>query len=121
MQGAVVFRARAGLWYLPAAVVTRVVSVPSLGPVPGAPPELAGLAHVDGRVIAVLDVGPSRAAMLVASFVGEPVGIVGAEIVATGTFPRVHDHVAYESEHARPFDLAGVVARVRHTHWDWAV
>lgn len=117
MQGGVVFDVGEERFFLPATVAMRVVPVPPIGRVPGAPPELVGLALVDGEMVPVVAVGPSRTSMLVVSYLGERVGLVGIEAVATGRFETVHDHVVHESEHARLFDVSAVIARVRETRW----
>ncbi len=117
MLGGVVFRVGTDLFFLPATVAMRVAPVPQLGPVPGAPPELVGLALVEGEMIPVVGVGPSRTAMLVVSYLGERVGLVGVDVVATGRFDAVHDHAIHAGEHARLFDISAVIARVRETRW----
>lgn len=117
MLGGVLFRVDAELFFLPATVALRVTSVPPIGPIPGAPPELAGLALVDGAIIPVVSVGASRACMLVVTYLGEAVGLVGLDVVATGRFEAMHDHVVFGDERARTFDVSSVIARVRDTRW----
>lgn len=117
MVGGVVFRVGAELFFLPATVAMRVVPVPRIGRVPGGPPELVGLSLVDGEMIPVVAVGASRSAMLVVSYLGERVGLVGVDLVASGRFEAVHDHAIHAGEHARLFDVSAVIARVRETRW----
>lgn len=117
MQGGVVFRVGVELMFLPATVATRIASVPSIGRVPGAPPDLVGLALVDGAMIPVVSVGSPRSSMLVVSYLGERLGVVGIDVVSTGRFETVHDHVVHEGEHARLFDVSAIIARVRDTRW----
>lgn len=117
MQGGVVFRIEQELFFLTATVAVRVEPIPRTGRVPGAPPELLGLALVDGDMIPVVSVGPSRSAMLTVLYLGERVGLVGLDVVATGRFESVHDHVVHADEHARPFDVGAAIARVRDTRW----
>jgi len=117
MQGGVIFRVSGGLFYLPATVAQRVVPVPQIGRIPSAPPDLCGLALVEGEMIPVVAVSDARTAMLIVQYLGERVGIVGVDVLATGRFEAVHDHVLYSGEHARLFDVSAVVARVRDTHW----
>ncbi len=117
MLGGVVFRVGAELFFLPATVAMRVVPMPPIGRVPGAPPELVGLALVDGEMVPVVGLGGSRSCMLVVSYLGERVGLVGIDVVATGRFEAMHDHAVHAGEHARLFDVSAVIARVRETHW----
>jgi hypothetical protein len=116
-SGAVLFRVGRHLHFLPATVAVRIVPVPPLGRVPGAPNELAGLALVDGEVVPVMSVGGSRSAMIVVAYLGERVGIVGVDLVATGRFDAVSDQLVYAGEHARLFDMSALIARVRDTRW----
>ncbi|MBI2373155.1 MAG: chemotaxis protein CheW [Deltaproteobacteria bacterium] len=51
------FRLRSGRYALPAPVVTRVDASPALVRVPGAPPFVAGVAQLGGRVLTVIDLG----------------------------------------------------------------
>jgi len=108
MQGGVVFRVGSEPYYLPATIAMRVVPVPRIGRVPGGPVDLVGVALVENEMVPVVSVGASRSAMLVVQCLGEPVGIVGIDIVATG---RVVD------EHTRLFDVSALVARLRETRW----
>lgn len=116
-QGGVVFRVGEELFFLPATVAERVAPVPKMGRIPSAPPDLCGLALVDGEMIPIVALTGSRTAMLVVSYLGDRLGIVGVDIVATGRFATQHDRVVHEGEHARLFDVSAVVARVRDTHW----
>lgn len=117
MQGGVVFRIDGALFFLPSTVAMRIAPVPRIGRVPGAPPELLGIALVEGAVIPVVSVGSSRASMIVVQYVGERVGLVGLDVVATGRFETAHDHVLVGDEHARLLDVSAVIARVRDTRW----
>lgn len=116
-QGGVVFRASGELYFLPATVAQRVVPVPSIGRIPSAPPALCGLALVDGEMIPVVSLSNARTAMLVVQYVGDRIGIVGIDVIATGRFETDHDHVVHAGEHARLFDVSAVVARIRDTRW----
>jgi chemotaxis signal transduction protein len=116
-QGGVVFRVERELFYLPATVAQRIAPVPNIGRIPSAPADLCGLALVDGEMIPIVALAPPRTAMLVVTYLGERLGIVGVEVVATGRFETRHDHVIHEGEHARLFDVSAVVARVRDIRW----
>ena len=56
--------------------------------------------------------------MLVALVLGEPVGLVGLDVVATGSFES-DDGIAarWGDEQARPFDVVEAIARVREGRW----
>lgn len=144
--GGVIFRVSSSgeLFFLPATIAMKVLPVPEMAHMPGGPIELRGVALVDGDMIAVLDAGdpiprsgrsepasePAGGAMLVCSFLGEKVGLVGIEVVATGRFDRAGD-VAHPSgsssqdnvvkfdggEVAKTFDVADIIARVREGRW----
>jgi chemotaxis signal transduction protein len=139
-QGGVIFRVDGELFFLPASIAIKLLPVPEMAPVPGGPIELRGVALVDGDMIPVVDVGgeamlsdrPSnvrareirsspRGAMLVCVVLGEHVGFVGLDVVATGRFEvdpttRVGE-LRYGDEVVRPFDVAGIIARLREGRW----
>lgn len=81
--GGVVFRASGELYFLPASVAVKVVPVPEIARVPGAPAELEGVALVDGQIVPVVAASGAReridqagkapevrGAMLVCSYLG---------------------------------------------------
>ncbi len=117
--GGVVFRTTGeDLWFLPASVASEVVPVPEVARVPGAPGELFGVAVHAGEAIPVVAVGGGRGCMLVCSYLGEKVGLVGLLIEATGRFPTAADEsvhgesVLHEGRTARLFDVSMLVAKV---------
>jgi deoxyinosine 3'endonuclease (endonuclease V) len=84
--------------------------------VPGAPPELVGIAVHEGVVVPVVAVGEARGDMVVCQHAGELLGIIGGEVVRTGSFdvaPDRPDLVLVDGELARPLDIATVYARVQ--------
>lgn len=121
--GGVVFRTGEDLWFLPASVASEVVPVPEVARVPGAPEGLFGVAVHAGQAIPVVTLGSSRTCMLVCSYLGERVGLVGVEIEATGRFPHypgesVHgESVEWRSRRARLYDVSMVVANVLGDRW----
>ncbi|MDB4940566.1 MAG: hypothetical protein JWP97_100 [Labilithrix sp.] len=132
VSGGVLFRVDGALHFLPATIATKVQPMPSVARVPGAPTILVGVALVDGEPIAVVTVAdpdargsrrPPPAAgaradnrpLLVCTYAGERVGLVGLEVVATGRFDEGALTVAGET--ARAFDVGGVLARLREHRW----
>ena len=95
----------------------KVMPIPGMARVPGGPPELRGVALVDGDMIPVVEVSelphafvrysrgdspesardtsrnrglsPMGEAMLVCKVLGECVVLVGLDVVATGHFERI--------------------------------
>ncbi len=137
----VVFRIAADLWFLPASVAMKVMPMPEVCRMPGGPPELRGVALVDGNMIPIVDVdplgappsslrdmkmprevkAPSSKAMLVAIMPGqhaESVGLVGLDVVATGQFESEDGASArWGDVTARPFDVVEAIAKVREGRW----
>lgn len=117
--GGVVFRVGEDLWFLPASVAAQVVPVPAVARLPGARPEVLGVAVHAGEAIPVVSLGTSRSCMLVCSYLGERLGLVGLEVEATGRFAAptgesLHgESVVHEGRRARLFDVSAVVAAVR--------
>ena len=58
--------------------------------------------------------------MLVCKVLGECVGLVGLDVVATGHFERISEQspdVKVGDETAQVFDVGAVIARVREGRW----
>ncbi len=134
----VVFRIAAEHWFLPATVAMKVMPMPEVARMPGGPPELRGVALVEGNMIPIVDLdplgappsslrdvripreikAPSSKAMLVALVLGESVGLVGLDIVATGQFASDDGTTArWGDVTARPFDVVEAIAKVREGRW----
>lgn len=125
----------AGSFFLPASVAAKVLSVPEVARLPGGPEDLVGIALVDGEIIPVVAVGdfhlsgarralamaatrPDPRPMLVCSYLGERVGLVGVEIVATGRFVTTDDeHIVHDGKRAAFFDLPGLFGRLAGGRW----
>jgi hypothetical protein len=115
-RGGVVLRVGGELRFLPASLAVRVARAPRVTAVPGAPPELVGIAVHEGSVVPVVAVGEARGDMVVCQHAGELVGIIGGEVVRTGMFdvaPDRADAVLVDGERAGPLDIATVYARVQ--------
>lgn len=121
--GGVVFQVGEHLHFLPATVALEVLPVPEIARVPGAPPELAGVAVVKGATLPVVAVGQGRGCLLVCSYLGERLGLLGVEILATGRFEAreqdtVHgEQVTFDGRPARLFDVSALIARFRERRW----
>jgi hypothetical protein len=120
-HGGVVFRAGEELFFLPATIAIKVIPLPEIGRVPGAPEELRGVALVDGQMIPVVSTWradrPPPDAMLVCSVFGELVGVVGVDVIATGRFREEAGEVVHDDRVARSFDLAALLATVQGGRW----
>jgi chemotaxis signal transduction protein len=121
-RGGVVFRVAGELFFLPASIAMKVLPIPEMARVPGGPPELRGVALVEGSMIPVIDVDERanavpKGAMLVCAAFGERLGLVGIEVVATGRFEDTDAGVMVGAEMARAFDLERLAARVREGRW----
>ncbi len=125
--GGVLFRVGEQLYFLPAAIATKVLPMPRVARVPGAPIALVGVALVDGEMVPVVAIGDLDARgsrrppsgerpradnrpMLVCTYLGERVGLVGLEIVATG-------RVGPQEANAEVFDVGAVFSGLREHRW----
>src|ERR1700692_3060729 len=89
----------------------RIAPAPRMTSVPGAPPELVGIVVHEGAVVPVVAVGEARGDMVVCQHAGELLGIIGGEVVRTGSFdvaPDRPDLVLVDGEPARPLAIATV-------------
>ncbi len=126
-SGGVLFRVGEQLYFLPAAIATKVLPMPRVARVPGAPSALVGVALVDGEMVPVVAIGDLDARgsrrppsgerpradnrpMLVCTYLGERVGLVGLEIVATG-------RVGPQDANAEVFDVGAVFSGLREHRW----
>lgn len=134
MTGGVVFRVADALYFLPATIATKVLPMPGVARVPGAPEALVGVALVEGEMVPVVAIGQlerrgmrrpkserpraDNRPMLVCTYLGERVGLVGLEIVATGNFDAPDpEHVMHAGAPVPPFDVAAVVNGLREGRW----
>jgi hypothetical protein len=101
--------------FVPASVALRVAPAPRVTSFPGAPPELVGVTLYEGLIVPVVAIGPARREMVVCQHAGELVGLVGGEVVLSGSFDLVAgraDCVVHEGELARLIDLTAIYGRV---------
>ena len=123
-RGGVVLRVGSDFFFIPATTAVHVGPVPLVTAIPGAPPELVGVAMHEGTIVPVVSLGSGGAEMVVCQHAGELLGVIGAHVVQAGLFdvsPERADQVLYEGRPVRPLDLASIYARVqssqRSTRW----
>jgi hypothetical protein len=115
-RGGVVLLVDGELRFVAAPHAVRIAPAPRVTAVPGAPAELLGVAVYEGAVIPVIAVGGARAEMVVCQHAGELIGLVGGEVVGTGSFGALEerpDLVVVDEARARPLDVAALYARVQ--------
>ena len=119
-RGGVLVRLDGAMCFVPASVALAITSAPQIVRVPGAPDALLGAALHDGEVVPVIAIGPARTSMLVCSYLGEKVGLLGAQVEGTGLYevdPEAKDAVRHGGETARTLDLAAIYAQVQGEGW----
>ena len=115
-RGGLVLRVDGELRFVPATVAVSVAPAVRVTAVPGAPPDLLGIAMHEGAVVPVVAIGAARGEMVVCQHAGELIGLVGGEVVRTGRFESVADRadvVLVDGERVRLLDLTAVYARVQ--------
>jgi chemotaxis signal transduction protein len=120
-RAGLVFRSGEDHWFVPASVASRIEPTPPLARVPGAPDELAGLAHLGGEIIPVLALqSKSPTAVVVCSHLGENVALAVDAVVHTGAVEPDREYegvLAFPGGRARPLDLASLCGRLRMSAW----
>jgi len=122
-RGGVLVRHDGALKFLPASVVVRIATCPPISRVPGAPKPVLGIAYTSGEIVPVIDVSGAEARatpLIVCRYLGEPVGIVGCDVVETGLFEpdtSAEGAVIARGAPARSLDLAAAFAKLQSTHW----
>ncbi|MGA7122688.1 MAG: chemotaxis protein CheW [Polyangiaceae bacterium] len=114
-HGGLLLRVDGALRFVSAAVALRVAPPPRLTPVPGAPPEFAGIAMHEGSIVPVVAVGREIGRMIVCQHGGELIAVVGAEIVSAGSFHVATDgtgRIEHEGNAVEPFDVAAICGYV---------
>ena len=115
-RGGLVLRVEGELRFLPATLAARVAPAPRVTAVPGAPPDLLGIAMHEGTIVPVVAIGALRGDMVVCQHAGELVGLVGGEVVRSGRFEAVEgraDLVQIDGQLARQLDVGALYARVQ--------
>jgi hypothetical protein len=120
-RGGVLVQVDGARRFVPAAVAVAIAPAPQIARVPGAPEPLLGAALHDGEVIPVIAVGAARGPMLVCTYLGEKLGLVGGGAFATGFYERGPDDaegaIRHQGETVPPLDIAPLYARVQGEGW----
>ncbi len=80
----VVVESEQGERFLPSSVVLRVVPMPELTVVPGAPRQVLGAALYEGDVVLVLAAGPGTSDCLICRIDDSLIGLGGVRVVRSG-------------------------------------
>lgn len=124
------------LGFIPAAVASRVAALRSLVTVPGAPPQVLGVALADGAVVTVLRIGERRvdepryqaddpwpvpgARRAVICHVGAvDVALSGGVVVATGVFDAapVGEGILWRGQMVPELDVRALYAQAEAATW----
>jgi chemotaxis signal transduction protein len=127
-RGGVVVKHGDALEFLPASLVLRIATCPPISRVPGARKPLLGITHTGGEIVPVVsmdpvvstDGGPDAATLVVCRYMGESLGLLGCEVLATGHFdadPSAEGVVLFEGKTARALDLAATFATLQRARW----
>jgi chemotaxis signal transduction protein len=112
----VILRVDGTLRFLPSSTVLRIAPPPRVTAVPGAPAELLGVSSYEGLIVPVIAIGAARREMMVCQHAGEVIGLVGGDVVHTGTFevvqarPEIVDH---DGQPAEAIDVPAIYSRVQ--------
>jgi chemotaxis signal transduction protein len=123
-RGGVIVRQGDALRFLPASVVVRITACPPISRLPGAPKPLLGITHTGGEIVPVIAIDDREhtheTPLLVCRYLGEPVGLLGCDVVETGTFEadEAVEGVVYEGAPTRSLDLVATFASL-HVNVRW--
>jgi chemotaxis signal transduction protein len=115
-RAGLLIRIDGALFFVPATIALRVAPPPRVTSVPGAPPDLLGIAVSAGAVVPVIAIGGERAEMVICQHAGELVGVVGGRVVQSGSFDVTSqrpDVVTHEGETAPTLDVPAIYARIQ--------
>ena len=99
------------LRFVPMQIAQRVVPRPVVSAVPGT---AIGMALIAGRIIPVIEVGPTRDQLLLCSVAGQDVGLSGLEVVSSGFFEQEESRVRYADARIPTLDVASELGRIEH-------
>ncbi len=113
LSGGILVQADHAVCFVPATIAVEIVARPRITPVPGAPPELLGIALYAGIIVPVLAIGTSNAEMIVCQHGGELIGLFGGRVLRTGSFDvKADGHVEFDGLSVPPLDVAAVRGRI---------
>ena len=122
-RAGLLLRVDGALMFVPASIASTVTKAARITRVAGAPDELLGIILHEGHVVPVVAIGalakdgapPSsdlmgngRGTMVICSYLGEPIALVGAEVVQSGVT---------DAEGATPIDFPAIYARIQAGGW----
>ncbi len=120
-RGGLLMRVDGQPCFLPASAAVSIDPVPSIVRVPGAPPQMLGIATHEGEVLPVISIGEDRSVMVVCRFAGELLGLLGASVVGAGIFEAARqgsaDCVLFLGETAKDIDLSQIYATLQGGAW----
>lgn len=107
------------LRFIPADVALSVMAETQVVPVPGLEPPAIGLTLAEDRAVAALRVGswPSSE-MILCRVDGVLVTLVGARVVASGSFARFSRGVTWGAREACTLDLRPLLLRAEAAIWE---
>jgi CheW-like protein len=108
VRGGVLVKRGGEACFLPASVVVGITPCPPISRVPGAPKSLLGIVHTGGEIVPVVAVDDRHdTPLIVCRWLGEPVGILGCEVLKAGMI----------DEDAPSLDVASMLAGLRSARW----
>ena len=123
------------LGFIPASTAIRVTALSSLVPVPGAPPQVVGIALADGAVVTVLRLGdgdpgeagcgedawpiPGSRRAVLCRLGGHDVALTGGSVVATGVFDAapVGEGIVWCGQMVPALDVRAIYAQAEAATW----
>lgn len=94
------------LYFAPAVNVRVISEQPPITPVPGT---ALGIALIDGRVVAVLTLGPRQGPLLLCDESGEQVALSGLTVLGSGEYPVEDSAVLVDGRRVARLDVASRV------------
>lgn len=103
-----VLRVDGEILFLPASIAATVTKLGRVTHVAGGAGELLGITLHEGQVVPVVAIGAARDTMVVCSYLGEPIGLVGGDVVHAGIA---------DVRGAKTIDLAAIYGRIQAGGW----
>jgi chemotaxis signal transduction protein len=112
---------------VPASAVVKIAAKPKIARLAGAPPGVLGIARFESELIPVVALGPvtrgvseGSPAMVVCTHGGEQLGVLGIDVVSSGTFALDDGDgvMADDGTRVETLDVEKIFARLRTTMID---